>query len=214
MNFCSKEEVFRILENMCHVIRSNEKYLNDLDSVIGDAEHGSNLKKAMEESLQKIKTLTCDSPFELIRIFGATMASSGCGSGPLLYGLAIRAFGRSLAEAGSFDPMNVARGLREALNTVKTRGGSEVGDKTMVDALEPAVQAFEEAVHQGKSLVEAFAKAVEAAEEGMLLTSTLVGKKGRGSYLGERGVGHQDPGATSMYLLLASVYQTLAGKEL
>ncbi len=209
MKTCSRDDLLRILEHMYSTISAQEAYLNQLDSIIGDAEHGSNLRKALEKALENVRASTLDSPSELIKIFGTTMAISGCGSGPLLCGLAIRALGYSIGESGSITPASIAQGLRAALDTVKAKGGSMVGDKTMVDALEPAVQTFEKAACEGKSLTEAFSLATQAAYEGMLSTVALVGKRGRSSYLGERGVGHQDPGATSVYLLLASVTEIL-----
>ncbi|MEN3186744.1 MAG: dihydroxyacetone kinase subunit DhaL [Atribacterota bacterium] len=212
MNTCLKEELFKVLEGMCRVIVENEEYLNNLDSVIGDAEHGSNLKKAMEEALRNVQASE-ENSFELIESFGKAMIHSGCGSGPLLFGIVIRTIGHSLKQLGSFSPSNVAQALREALDEVKAKGNSKVGDKTMVDALEPAVYAFEQTASQGKSLLEAFNAATKAAKQGMLSTIALVGKRGRGSYLGERGVGHQDPGATSVYILFKCISQILARKE-
>ena len=206
---CNKEDIMVIFTNMARTVEEHESYLNELDSLIGDAEHGSNLKQALQKALGMLSELDSVAPAEIIKNFGKYLASSGCGSGPLLYGLAIKAFGQVLSERGSFDPYSLAEAMEAALCTVKEKGKAEVGDKTMVDALEPAVNAFLEAVRSGSTTVEAFRAALASAETGMLATRNLVGKKGRSAYLGERGVGNQDPGATSTYLLLKSVYQTL-----
>jgi dihydroxyacetone kinase-like protein len=210
---CTRKEIVAILSNMVQVVEENEQYLNQLDSVIGDAEHGSNLKRALRKALDLVTDLPCENPADILENFGRTLATSGCGSGPLLYGLAIKAFGSCLGEKGSFEPQNVVEAMEAMLHTVKEKGGANIGDKTMVDALEPAVNAFKEAVLSGHTLVEAFDFAVQAAEKGMLETRNFVGKKGRSAYLGERGVGYQDPGATSTYLMLRSVYQTLLEKR-
>lgn len=210
---CGKANLMSILQGMVQTIAENEQHLNQLDSVIGDAEHGSNLKQAFEKALCKVETLNVEQPEELLTEFGKAVAGSGCGSGPLFIGLAIKAAGRYLLQSGLQNPSSIKEALRAALEAVKEKGGAQVGDKTLVDALEPAVQAFEKALQSGQSLAEAFAQAREAAREGMLSTKDLAGKRGRASYLGERGVGYQDPGATSIYLLLESLYQSLTRKE-
>lgn len=205
----TREQVVTIFRNMAATIEENEQYLNELDSTIGDAEHGLNLKRGFSILLEKLDELGDLEPAQLIKRLGRTLAGAGCGSGPIFFGMAIVAIGDSFAKNGWDTADQVAMGLEAGLQAIKEKGGADVGYKTMVDALDPATRAFREKASQGASVLEAFAAAVAAAEEGARSTASMVGKKGRGFHAGERGVGHQDPGATSAYLLLKSVYETL-----
>lgn len=205
----TRDQVVKIFRNMAATIEENEQYLNELDSTIGDAEHGLNLKRGFGIILEKLDGLGDLEPAQLVKRLGRTLAGAGCGSGPIFFGLAITAAGDSFAKNGWDTADQVALGLEAGLQAIKEKGGAEVGHKTMVDALDPATRAFRENASRGASVLEAFRAAVAAAEEGARSTADMVGRKGRGFHAGERGVGHQDPGATSAYLLLKSVYETL-----
>ncbi|MGW5968726.1 dihydroxyacetone kinase subunit DhaL [Streptomyces sp. NPDC055186] len=169
--------------------------LTALDSPIGDADHGSNLQRgftAVRAALEKEPPAT---PGALLTLSGRLLISSvGGASGPL-YGTLLRRTGKALGEATEVSREQLAEALRTGVDAVRQLGGAAPGDKTMIDALVPAVDA----------LGESFAAARAAAEEGAVATTPLRARKGRASYLGERSIGHQDPGATSAALLIAGL---------
>jgi dihydroxyacetone kinase-like protein len=206
---CTGRQIITLFKNMAETVNQNEQYLNELDSLIGDAEHGLNLKRAFTIIMEKIDSFQELEAAEVVKRVGTVLAGAGCGSGPIFYGLAIRAAGNSFLKNGFGSLDQLARGLEAGLQAIKEKGGAEVGAKTMVDALDPAVKAFRRIVDADGTVVAAFEAAVAAAEIGMKSTIDLVGKKGRSFHAGERGTGHQDPGATSCYLLLNSILQTV-----
>lgn len=169
--------------------------LTALDSPIGDADHGTNLKRgftAVRAALEKEETET---PGAVLTLAGRQLISTvGGASGPL-YGTLLRRAGKALGDAAEVGEEQLAEALRAGVDGVMTLGGAKPGDKTMVDALLPAVDA----------LGEGFAAARTAAEEGAVATTPMLARKGRASYLGERSIGHQDPGATSSALLVAAL---------
>jgi phosphoenolpyruvate---glycerone phosphotransferase subunit DhaL len=206
---CNSQQIIVIFKNMAETVVCNEQYLNELDSIIGDAEHGLNLKRGFSIILEKIDSFEEMEPAEVVKKIGTVLAGAGCGSGPIFYGLAIRAAGNLFVKEGFETTDKVALGLEAALQAIKEKGGAEVGYKTMIDALEPGVKTFRAKANEGASVVEAFEAAATAARKGMESTINMVGKKGRSFHAGERGTGHQDPGATSAYLLLKSIWETL-----
>ena len=206
---CTSQQMITIFKNLAETVNQNEQYLNELDSIIGDAEHGLNLKRAFSIIMEKLNTLEPLEPAEIVKKVGTVLAGAGCGSGPIFYGLAIRAVGNSFIKNGFATTDQIATGLEAGLAAIKEKGGADVGYKTMVDAIDPGVKAFRAAVDTGATVIECFEAAVTAAEQGMKSTIDLVGKKGRSFHAGERGTGHQDPGATSAYLLLRSILETL-----
>lgn len=208
---CTQEQVLTIFRRMADTINAHEQYLNELDSTIGDAEHGINLKRAFEVVLERLDSFGEYEPAEIFKRVGRTLAGAGCGSGPTFYGLAISAMGGTFMREGLDTPARVAAGLEAGLASIKEKGGAEVGFKTMVDAIEPGCKAFREKADAGATMVDCFEAAVKSAEEGMRSTADMVGRKGRGFHAGERGIGLQDPGATSAYLLFKSVYETIRG---
>jgi len=202
---CSVEQVKAIFRAMHNAAVVNEQMLNELDSMIGDAEHGLNLKRGFTILMEKMDSFSSLDPAKFVKRMGTTLAGAGCGSGPIFYGLAIRAAGDVFIEKGMDTPDAVASALEAALAAVKEKGGAEPGGKTMVDALEPAVLAFREKAASGGGIRDGFEAACAAAEGGMKATADMVGKKGRGFHAGERGRGHQDPGATSCFHLLKAI---------
>ncbi|MFI0826343.1 dihydroxyacetone kinase subunit DhaL [Streptomyces roseolus] len=175
--------------------------LTDLDAAIGDADHGANLKRgfaAVAEALAKEPPSTPGAV--LVTAGGLLIATVGGASGPL-YGTLLRRAGKALGEAGEVSRAELADALSAGVAAVGRLGGAVPGDKTMLDALAPAAEA----------LRESFAAARSAAEAGALATVPLRARKGRASYLGERSVGHQDPGATSSALLFAALEEVAAG---
>jgi dihydroxyacetone kinase-like protein len=193
------------------LIAAGKDRLTELDSAIGDADHGVNLDRGMTAVLAVLADDPPATPADLLKRTGMTLVSKvGGASGPL-YGTA---FLRMAAAAGGTDPLDgadFAKVLRAGLDGVVARGKAGPGDKTMYDALAPAVDALDDALAAGRPLGEALRAMVGAAEAGRDATIPLVARKGRASYLGERSAGHQDPGATSVTLLLAAAATTLTG---
>ncbi|MEU6225543.1 dihydroxyacetone kinase subunit DhaL [Streptomyces sp. NPDC047042] len=172
--------------------------LTALDSPIGDADHGSNLRRGFNAVADVLEKDAPDTPGAVLTLAGRQLISTvGGASGPL-YGTLLRRTGKALGETAEVSAPDFAQALRAGVDAVMTLGGAVPGDKTMIDALVPAVDA----------LGESFAAARTAAEQGALATTPLRARKGRASYLGERSVGHQDPGATSAALLIAALAET------
>jgi dihydroxyacetone kinase-like protein len=177
--------------------------LTALDSPIGDADHGSNLQRGFTAVRAALEKEAPDTPGAVLTLAGRLLISTvGGASGPL-YGTLLRRTGKALGEEAEVSEEQLAQALRAGVEGVKTLGGAVPGDKTMVDALVPAVDA----------LGDGFAAARAAAEQGAEATTPLQARKGRASYLGERSIGHQDPGATSSALLIAALAEAAAGTE-
>jgi phosphoenolpyruvate---glycerone phosphotransferase subunit DhaL len=169
--------------------------LTALDSPIGDADHGSNLQRGFKAVVATLEKDAPDTPGAVLTLAGSRLISTvGGASGPL-YGTLLRSTGKALGDAAEVSEAEFAQALRAGVDKVMALGGAAPGDKTMIDALVPAVDA----------LGDGFAAARAAAEEGALATTPLQARKGRASYLGERSIGHQDPGATSSALLVAGL---------
>ncbi|MEU1424505.1 dihydroxyacetone kinase subunit DhaL [Kitasatospora sp. NPDC005751] len=184
--------------------------LTELDSAIGDGDHGSNLRRGFTAVLTALDSLAPDSPGAVLRKTGSTLISKvGGASGPL-YGKAFRALGAALP--GPADPVAFGEALAEGLRAVQALGKAEPGDKTIVDAYTPALAAYAEAVAAGADLPRAVGAAADAAEQGALATVPLQARKGRASYLGPRSVGHQDPGATSTALLFRALAEVVGAE--
>jgi dihydroxyacetone kinase-like protein len=172
--------------------------LTALDSPIGDADHGSNLRRGFRAVAATLEKEEPSTPGAVLTLAGRQLISTvGGASGPL-YGTLLRRTGKALGDAAEVDEREFAEALRTGVDAVMQLGGAAPGDKTMIDALVPAVDAL------GRS----FAAARSAAEEGAIATTPLQARKGRASYLGERSIGHQDPGATSSALLIAALAET------
>jgi phosphoenolpyruvate---glycerone phosphotransferase subunit DhaL len=189
-------------------------YLTQLDAAIGDADHGTNMDRGFSAVVEKLDGLDASpSPGPLLTTVGSTLVSTIGGASGALWGTALRRAGRILGNADEFDPADLARGLEEALAGIVELGAAEEGDKTMVDALAPALRAFRARIDSGETVGDGLAAACAAGEEGMRATTPLQARKGRASYLGERSIGHQDPGATSTMLILAALEHAVAADE-
>ncbi|MET7685974.1 dihydroxyacetone kinase subunit DhaL [Streptomyces sp. NPDC005423] len=172
-------------------------WLTDLDSAIGDADHGSNLQRGFTAVAATLEKEAPQTPGAVLTLAGRQLISTvGGASGPL-YGTLLRRTGKALGEAAEVSAEEFADALRTGVDAVRTLGGAAPGDKTMIDALVPAVDA----------LGDGFGAARVAAREGAVATTPLRARKGRASYLGERSIGHQDPGATSASLLIAALVE-------
>jgi dihydroxyacetone kinase-like protein len=200
--------VRRWLETAATSLREQRDYLTQLDAAIGDADHGTNMDRGFTAVVEKLEGLG-GPPGKLLTTAGATLVSTvGGASGPL-WGTALRRAGRALGDVDDFDARELADALDAALAGVVELGAAQEGDKTMVDALAPAVHALRSQLESGGDLAAAVAAARAAGEEGMRATTRLQASKGRASYLGERSIGHQDPGATSTALIIAALERSL-----
>ena len=187
-------------------VTARADYLTQLDAAIGDGDHGINMTRGFDAVGKALAAQGDETPpGRLLVLAGKTLVSTvGGASGPL-WGSALRAAGRSLADAEDFDGSQLASALDAALAAVVDLGAAQPGDKTMVDALAPAAVALRERVSEGDSIAEAVSAAADAAEAGAQATTPLQARKGRASYLGERSIGHQDPGATSAALIMRAL---------
>ncbi|WP_369255548.1 dihydroxyacetone kinase subunit DhaL [Streptomyces sp. R35] len=171
--------------------------LTELDSPIGDADHGTNMQRGFTAVVAALEKEAPDTPGGVLTLAGRQLISTvGGASGPL-YGTLLRRTGKTLGDAAEVTEEQFTDALRTGVDAVMALGGAAPGDKTMIDALVPAVDA----------LADSFATAKAAAEEGAVATTPLQARKGRASYLGVRSIGHQDPGATSSSLLIAALVE-------
>ena len=192
-------------------VRRERDHLVQLDAAIGDGDHGTNMTRGFEAVVQALDGDPGSPPGKLLILAGRTLVSTvGGASGPL-WGSALRSGGRVLGEQPTFDGLELVQVLAAALASVKDLGTAAVGDKTMVDALEPAVDTLRARLTEGASIDDALDAAAAAAEAGMRATVPLQARKGRASYLGERSVGHQDPGATSTALIIRALQRAVTG---
>jgi dihydroxyacetone kinase-like protein len=207
------ETVRRWLAQAAASVREQRDYLTQLDAAIGDADHGTNMDRGFSAVLAKLQTTDESPPGRLLVTAGSTLVSTvGGASGPL-WGTALRRAGRSLGDSAEFDGRALADALDAALAGVIELGAAEEGEKTMVDTLAPAARALRQSVEAGAPVAQALAAARKAGEDGMRATAPMKAAKGRASYLGERSIGHQDPGATSTALILAALAQAVAAES-
>jgi dihydroxyacetone kinase-like protein len=185
-------------------IEAEADHLTQLDSAIGDGDHGVNMTRGMRAVLAALADADEPAAGKRLILAGKTLVSTvGGASGPL-WGSALRRAGRAVGD-GELDGPALVGALEAALGAVQELGAAEPGDKTMVDALGPAVAALRERLDAGDALPDALAAAADAADDGARATTPMQARKGRASYLGERSVGHQDPGATSTALIIRAL---------
>ena len=191
-------------------VRAESEYLTQLDAAIGDGDHGINMNRGFDAVGKALAVQDGNlPPGQLLTIAGKTLVSTvGGASGPL-WGTAFRRAGRSLGNTESFDGAALLAALDAGVDGVVDLGAAATGDKTMVDALRPAVDALREGLDAGAALDSALAAAAAAAEEGARATVPMQARKGRASYLGERSIGHQDPGATSAALIMRALERAI-----
>jgi dihydroxyacetone kinase-like protein len=209
----TRQHVIQWLEQCRAVFEEEKAYLTELDSPIGDADHGINMARGFNKVVEKLPSVADTDIGNILKTSGMALISSvGGASGPL-YGTFFMRAASAAQSKQELDAQGLLAVLEAGLDGLVQRGRAVVGDKTMVDAWVPAVDAFRAAVENGEDVVKAVHASVEAAEQGVRDTIPLVAKKGRASYLGERSVGHQDPGATSTYYLLGALLDTLNRDE-
>ena len=191
-----------IVEGMAKKIEAEKEYLTELDNEIGDGDHGINLARGFEAVEKKLASLAGGDIGALLKGVGMQLVSTvGGASGPL-YGTAFMKAGMACKGLTEIDGPAFVKAMEAAVDGIKMRGKATEGEKTMLDALCPALKVLQDDVTAGKSLKEALQDAAQAAEKGVEYTKTIIATKGRASYLGERSLGHQDPGATSSLYLL------------
>jgi phosphoenolpyruvate---glycerone phosphotransferase subunit DhaL len=197
------------VRRFAELIAQERDHLTELDSAIGDADHGTNMDRGMKAAVAALDELGSAGAGPTITKVGMTLVSTvGGASGPL-YGTLFLRMGTTLGGLSAVPPEQVGAALRAGLEGVVARGKAQAEDKTMYDALAPAVDALEDGLKDGLPLGEALGRARDAAEAGRDATIPMLARKGRASYLGERSVGHQDPGATSVALLVAAAADAL-----
>ena len=198
------------MSEIAAAVRERSDYLTQLDAAIGDGDHGINMTRGFDAVEQALAGQDGDAPpGQLLTLAGKTLVSTvGGASGPL-WGTALRRAGRTLGAAPEFGPEELLAALDAAVAGVIELGMAQPGEKTMVDALAPAVEALRAGLESGAGLAPAVADAARAAEEGAHATVPMQARKGRASYLGERSIGHQDPGATSAALVIGALARAI-----
>ncbi len=205
------EKTIEMIRAMAATVEENHRELTKLDSAIGDGDHGTNLRRGFEAVLEKLGDSPPNSPADILKSSAMTLINKVGGAAGPLYGTAFLWASSAVAGKEDITASDIAEALEAALGGVKKRGKAESGDKTMVDALEPAVAAAKEAASSGGSSADVLRAAADAASEGAQATIPLTAKRGRASYLGPRSAGHKDPGATSTALLLDAAAGSLGG---
>ncbi|MGN0956071.1 dihydroxyacetone kinase subunit DhaL [Megasphaera sp.] len=202
MSSLDTKQMAAIIEGMAKKIEAEKEYLTELDNEIGDGDHGINLARGFEAVEKKLPSLAGGDIGALLKGVGMQLVSTvGGASGPL-YGTAFMKAGMACKGLTEIDGPAFVKAMEAAVDGIKMRGKATEGEKTMLDALCPALKVMQDDVAAGKSLKEALQDAAQAAEKGVEYTKTIIATKGRASYLGERSLGHQDPGATSSLYLL------------
>ncbi|GAC1580094.1 MAG: dihydroxyacetone kinase subunit DhaL [Ktedonobacteraceae bacterium] len=203
-------DTLRWLGAIADVLHENAQYLTQLDSPIGDADHGTNMDRGFAAVRNKFSTMENMDIATQLKTVGSTLVSTVGGSSGPLYGTAFLRAGAAVAGKDDLNAADVVALLEAFAGGVVARGKAQPGEKTMVDALSPAITAAKEALAQNASLAQVTAQAATAAEEGAKATIPMLATKGRASYLGERSIGHQDPGATSSAFMLKTLAEVCA----
>ncbi len=206
----SRDAVLAWIKNLAAAIAEQKDYLTQLDSDIGDGDHGANMHRGFQAVLGKLPSVSDKDIGTIFKTVGMTLVSTVGGAGGPLYGTLFMQMGTATAGKSELTLADWTAALEAGLKGVVMRGKANLADKTMVDALTPAVEALKAASSNGASLADGLRRSEQAAEKGMKDTIPLVAKKGRASYLGERSAGHQDPGATSSHLLVRTAADTWA----
>jgi dihydroxyacetone kinase-like protein len=202
------QDVLRWFEASQKVIAEQRQHLTDLDSAVGDGDFGISLDRGFSAVQEELSAQPPASPRAVFQnVASVLIKTMGGSSGPLLGTFFLRA-GAVCADKSELEPADVVAMFQAGVDGLQQRGKASLGDKTMLDALIPAVDAMRRALEAGSGLTAILDQGAAAAEEGMRSTVSMQARKGRGSYLGERSVGHQDAGATGAYLLLKAAADT------
>ena len=194
------------------MIEDNHEMLTELDREIGDADHGANMRRGFKAVLEKLPTVEDKDIATILKTVGMTLLSKVGGAAGPLYSTLFMKLGTTIGAKSEMELNDWTQGLEAGISGIAALGKALPNDKTMLDALYPALNALKAASENGATAGEALQKSADAAHEGMLATIPLVARKGRASYLGERSANHQDPGATSTYYLLKTAAETWADR--
>lgn len=199
------QKIVEVLLYTREVIEENKLYLTELDAAIGDGDHGINMAKGFNAAKEKIESSEFDNPGALLKSVGMALISKvGGASGPL-YGTMFLNAGKIIGDKEEIDVKDLVEMLDSGLEGVKMRGKANLGDKTMIDSIEPSIEAMRASIEAGDDYKVTLEKAVEAATKGVAYTETIAAKKGRAAYLGDRSIGHKDPGAESFRFIIKSI---------
>lgn len=202
-------KVIEILKQIGEQIQMEKDFLTELDNVIGDGDHGINMARGFKEVEKKLADLSGKDIGSILKAVGMSLVSTvGGASGPL-YGTAFMKAGAAVGAKNEMDGNDFIAALEAAIGGIEMRGKAHEGEKTMLDALIPALNAIKKSYEENNDFKAALTSGVDAAEKGVEYTKTIIATKGRASYLGERSLGHQDPGATSSCLMLKVINRML-----
>ncbi|XOQ48366.1 MAG: dihydroxyacetone kinase subunit DhaL [Eubacteriales bacterium] len=203
------KKLIDIIQKISTQIQMDKDFLTELDNVIGDGDHGINMARGFKEVEKKLSDFSNKDIGSILKAVGMALVSTvGGASGPL-YGTAFMRAGAAIGAKNEMDGNDFLKAMDAAIEGIKMRGKSHEGEKTMLDALIPAYNAMKKSYEENNDFKAAISKGVEAAEKGVEYTKTIIATKGRASYLGERSIGHQDPGATSSCLMLKVIQSSL-----
>ena len=206
----SSAQIYNWLERYAGIVAEQKQYLTGLDAAIGDGDHGINMDRGFQTVLVKLAPVRDKDAGTMLKTTGMALVGSVGGAGGPLYGTFFLRAGAALDGKAEVSDAEFVDALEAGLMGVRERGKANPNDKTMVDALAPALERARQSLGEGAPLGKVLAAAADAAEEGMKATIPLKALKGRASYLGDRSIGHQDPGATSSYLMLRALSDSLA----
>jgi phosphoenolpyruvate---glycerone phosphotransferase subunit DhaL len=209
MSNISADKFISWIERYAGHIADHKDYLTELDSAIGDGDHGANMHRGFQAVLAKKADLRDKDVGALFKTVAMTLIQNVGGASGALYGTFFLQVSSAAGAKNELSPSEFGTLLEKGLAGIVLRGKAAVGDKTMVDALQPGIKAYKCSIGAGEDLKEALENAMRAAEEGLRSTIPIVARKGRASYLGERSAGHPDPGATSTVLLFRAAAETL-----
>lgn len=205
----NKEKLLNLIDDIALKIEENKQFLTDLDAAIADGDHGLNLAKGFNEVEKKLNSSIQNDCGSILKNTGMTLVSTvGGASGPL-FGTAFMKSGMVIGNKEEIDSNDFIKMLEASIEGIEQRGRAVKGEKTMLDALIPAFDAYKEAINNKADEKKAMLLALNAAKEGVEYTKTIAATKGRASYIGERSIGHQDPGATSVMLIFECIYNCL-----
>lgn len=207
----TKDQIVQWLEKTAAVLSENKEYLTQLDAAIGDADHGINMDRGFRKVMEKLPTVADKDIGNILKTTGMTLISSVGGAAGPLYGTFYLRSGMAVPAKEELGDDDLIKMLQAGVDGIVQRGRAVLEDKTMFDTWAPALEALKASLADGNDQVTAVRSAVVAGEQGMKDTIPLQARKGRASYLGERSIGHQDPGATSSYLILNTLLETMEG---
>lgn len=202
-------KLIKIITKIGEKITQEKEFLTELDNIIGDGDHGINMARGFSEVEKKLPELNDKDIGTILKTIGMTLVSTvGGASGPL-YGTAFMKSGNYMMNKTNLDLNDFIEILKISIEGIKMRGKSTAGEKTMLDSMIPALEAIERESKNNKNIKDIFDLGIKAAENGIEYTKTIKATKGRASYLGERSIGHQDPGATSFTLMLKVIAENI-----